>query len=120
MGRFQGDLPERTYQFARVIVRIVRAMPPGNEAWVIGRQLLKSGTAIGSNVSEADMALTKREFTSFCNIARREANETRYWLRLCRDEQILDDEAASPAIATAEEFQRILATIVRKTRSEDG
>ncbi len=120
MGRFQGNLPERSYQFARRIVQIVRRIPSGSEAWVIGRQLLKAGTSIGANVCEADGALTKREFAWYCNVARREAGETRFWLRLCRDEHILDESVAAPLITEAEELERVLAAIVLKTRTKVG
>ena len=120
MGRFQGDLPERTYLFARRVVQAVRTIVPGGEAWTIGRQLLKSGTSVGANVAEADTSLTAKEFAAFCNIARREANETRLWLRLCRDEAILSEAVAEPLLVECEEFERILATIIRKTRGQDG
>lgn len=118
MGRFHGDLPERTYQFARMTVRLVRSMPPGTEGWVVGKQLLKSGTSVGANISEADAALTEREFVSSCNIARRESNETRFWLRLCADEGILSHATAQPAMQEIDEIGRILTTIVRRTRGE--
>ena len=118
MGRFHGDLPERAYQFARVVVRIVRQMPQGTEAWTIGKQLLKSGTSIGANITEADAALTEAEFVSFCNIARREALETRFWRRLCKDESILPEQIIQSALQESDEIGRILTTIVRRTRGE--
>jgi four helix bundle protein len=118
MGRFNGDLPERTYQFARVVVRLVRQCPNCTEGWGIAKQLMKSGTSIAANVCEADAALTDREFISFCNIARRESLETRMWLRLARDEGVLTQELVETPLAEVEEIGRILTTIIRKTRSE--
>jgi four helix bundle protein len=116
VGRFQGDLPERTYQFARIIIRIIKTLPHCMEGWVIGKQLARSGTAIGANVCEADVALTDKEFVQFCNIARRETAETRYWLRLCQDElKIVGDELNS-ALQELDELSRILTTIVQKSR----
>jgi four helix bundle protein len=118
MGRFHGDLPERTYEFARAITRMVRQIPAGTEGWTIGKQLLRCGTSVGANVSEADAALTEAEFASICNIARRESLETRFWLRLVKDESILPEPIVQPALQEAEEIGRILTTIVRRTRGE--
>jgi four helix bundle protein len=69
-------------------------------------------------VCEADAGLTSKEFAQFCNIARREALETRFWLRLCRDEAILHGENVDRAFNEVDELGRILTTIVRKTRNE--
>jgi four helix bundle protein len=49
---------------------------------IIRTQLAKAGTSIGANVEEADGALTKKDFVNKIAIARKEAKETRYWLRL--------------------------------------
>jgi len=117
-GRFQGDLSERTYQFARVIIGIVKRLPHRTEGWVIGRQLAKSGTSIGADICEADAALTDREFVMFCNIARREALETRYWLRVCSDETLLESASVSIALKEVDELGRILTTIVRRSRGQ--
>ena len=84
MPRFQGDLPERTFLFADAVLDLVEQIPNVPVCWVAIRQLSGRGTSVGANVCEADDALTSAEFTSICNIARREARETQYWLRLCR------------------------------------
>jgi len=55
---------------------------------VIRTQLVKSGTSIGANVEEADGAVTKRDFTNKITIARKEAKETKYWLKLIAGENI--------------------------------
>ena len=115
MGRFHGDLPERTYQFALAVCNVVRGFPSGTFGWVIGRQLLKSGTSVGANTEEADCALTEREFAQFCNIARREAAESRYWIRLCAENNLINPESAANLRAEADELVRILSTIVHKT-----
>ncbi|MCI0364203.1 MAG: four helix bundle protein [Phycisphaerales bacterium] len=99
-------------------VQLVREIAPGNEAWTIGRQLLKSGTAIAANICEADTALTEKEFVQFCNIARREAVEARMWLRLCDDERILPASRLEDPLREVDEVGRILTTIIRRTRGE--
>lgn len=51
--------------------------------FVIARQLLKSGTSIGANVTEAQNAESKDDFIHKMKIAAKEADETKYWLTLC-------------------------------------
>lgn len=115
--RLQGDLPRRSFHLALTILDLVDALPQGTKGWVIGRQLLKSGTSVGANLEEANHALTEAEFASFCNVARREAAETAYWLRLCVESGLLSSEAVTPAQDQAIELTRILSSIVRKTKA---
>ena len=116
MGRFNGDMPARTFAFATSMIDAIDCLPHNTKGWVIGKQLLRSGTSVGANTEEADCALTDREFAQFCNIARREAAESRFWLRLCVDRGLLTAESSQPLIDEADQLVRILSTIVRKTR----
>jgi four helix bundle protein len=54
-----------------------------SKKWVIAKQILRSGTSIGANVSEAQFAESKKDFIHKLKIAAKEANETSYWLKLC-------------------------------------
>jgi len=116
MARFQGDLPNRTYRFSLVVMSLVDQLPRGTTGWELGKQPLRSGIGVGANVREADVAFTDREFAHLCNIARREAHETHYWLSLCRDHDLLRGDALADAIREADELHRILSTIVQKTQ----
>jgi four helix bundle protein len=117
MGRFKGDLPERTYRFAKDITDLIDQLPSGTKGWVIGRQLLKSGTSVGANTEEADCALTDREFMQFCNVARRESAESRFWLRLCMDCGLLSMDVVTKPCNEMDELVKIFTTVIRNTRS---
>ena len=54
-----------------------------NKKWVVAKQIIRSGTSIGANVSEAQFAESKKDFIHKLKIAAKEANETSYWLKLC-------------------------------------
>jgi four helix bundle protein len=116
MARIQGDLPDRTYRFGLAILNLVDEIPNVPKGWEMTRQLLRGGTSIGANVQEADVALTAREFALFCNIARREANESHYWLRMARDGGLIAAQRVNHCVDEASELASILATIVRKTQ----
>ena len=115
MSRIQGDLKERTFAFAVAIMKLVDQLPNKPKGWEVGRQLIRSGTSIGANVREADSAFTERDFAHTCNIARKEAGETHYWLQLCTRSELLSGEDCDAAIREVDELVRILSSIVRKT-----
>ena len=98
-----------------MILSIVRTLPKDAGGGAVARQLARSGTSIGANVHEADVALTDPEFTHSCSIARKEASETLYWLRLCRADGLLVGPSLDAAITEADELLHILSTIVKRT-----
>ena len=73
-----------TFDFALKIIKYVELLEK-NHKYVIARQLLKSGTSIGANVREAQNAESKPDFIHKLKIAAKEADETEYWLLLCKE-----------------------------------
>jgi four helix bundle protein len=86
---------------------------------VVARQLARCGTGIGSNVEEAQDAHTKKEFVRKMNIARGEARETLYWLRLIRDADLIDEDRLTDIIRESDELVRIPVTIVKRARDNE-
>lgn len=113
-GRFRGNLPERTFELAKVVLDLVDELPSNCKRWVIAKQLARCGTSVGANIAEADEAQTDAEFTHRCSIARKEASETRYWLRLCKAKALIHPAALDEALKEVDEIVRILVSIVRK------
>ncbi|MDD5593984.1 MAG: four helix bundle protein [Candidatus Margulisbacteria bacterium] len=107
------DIRERLFLFSRRILQICRNLPNSAECEVIKKQLSKAGTSIGANFEEADGALTKRDFVNKVAIARKEAKETKYWLRIVNDVSVyrvnLTDDNRE-----AEEIICILSSILKK------
>ena len=110
------DLHERTYQFAVRAVRLVQALPPNTAGWVLGRQVARSGTSVGSNVEEAKGAQSRADFIHKMSIALKEARETLYWLRLIRDAELVKPQRLATLITECDELVRILTAIVKKSR----
>ena len=105
---------ERTYRFALDVVLLYRELVAGREL-VLGRQLLRSGTSIGANVEEAIAAQSRRDFIAKLAIARKEARETNYWLRLLRDSGIGETERVAPLERESAILVRILTAIILAT-----
>ena len=111
------DICERTFQFAIRIVNFCKKLDqkPG-AIWILSKQLLRSGTSIGANVEEGQAGQSRPDFIAKYSIARKEARETAYWLRLVsatmRDhqpeiEELLDETG---------QLIKILTTIIKNAR----
>ncbi len=73
-----------TFGFALKIIEFVESLEQ-NHKYIIARQLLKSGTSIGANVREAQHAESRSDFIHKIKIASKDAEETIYWLQLCKN-----------------------------------
>lgn len=76
------DLEERTGHFGEQIIRFARKIPPDNVTRSLVTQLVKAGTSVGANYCEADDAESKKDFRHKIGICKKEARETKHWLRM--------------------------------------
>ena len=79
----------KSFAFAVRIVNLYKMLTNDRKEYVLSKQLLRSGTSIGANVSEAERGQTKPDFYAKMCIALKEANETHYWLRLLYETEYL-------------------------------
>jgi four helix bundle protein len=111
------DLCERTFQFAVRIIKLYQELDrQAGAGRTIGKQLLRSGTSIGSNVEEGQAGQSRADFVSKYSVARKEARETHYWLRLLVATEILSSEKLGGLLSECDELIAILTTIIRKTK----
>lgn len=113
-GRY--DLEERTLKYAKSISRFVKRLPRTICNQEDGRQLVKSSGSVGANYIEANEALSKKDFLMRMKIARKEAKESRYWLRLL--DVSLNHELRSECdslIGETSELLKILSAIINKS-----
>ncbi len=110
------DLQERTFEFARRIVKLCQHLDrtPGVSR-VLANQLLRSGTSIGANVEEGQAGQSRADFVSKMSIACKEARETHYWLRLLVAAEIVDQTRLSGLLDESNQLVAILTTIVRNS-----
>ena len=78
----ENIIVDKSFSFAVRIVNLYKYLYNEQKEYVLSKQLLRSGTSIGANVSEAERAQSKADFISKMSIALKEANETNYWLKL--------------------------------------
>ena len=116
------DIQDRAFLFSTEIVDFCRpALPPGGIIRELARQLVRSGTSIGANLEEADAGQSKPDFRSKVAISRKEARETRYWLRLMVHADPSLKHRAAPLIDEARQLIAILTTIkLNSEQNDDG
>lgn len=116
----KADVVQLSFELAVKIIKLVNEFPKTTAGFELGRQLLRAGTSIGANVEEAQGARTKPEFINSMNIAKREARETRFWLRVMTTSGLLKKELAGPFVEEAERLIRILTAIVKTSEQRRG
>ena len=117
-GSKPRDICERTFSFAVEIVTLCRSLEQADSAaCALARQLIRSGTSIGANVEEAQGGQSRADFISKYAIARKEARETHYWLRLLAATGIVTDNAVSTLIQECNELIAILTAIIKNTQA---
>jgi four helix bundle protein len=109
------DLDERTYQFARRVRAFVKRLPKTIGNFEDGKQLIRSSGSVGSNYIEANEPLGDKDFLVHAKICRKEAKESRYWLRLVDtgvNEQLEAERGV--LIKEAQELTLIFNAIIRR------
>ncbi len=110
------DLEERTELFAKRTRDFVRTVPKDHANVEYGRQLIRSASSIGANDLEANEALSKKDFLMRIKISRKEAKESRYWLRLITpgENQVREQVCL---VQESTELLMILSAILRKSQN---
>lgn len=73
---------EKAFAFAVRIVKLCRYLQNKKHEYILSKQMIRSGTSIGANITEAQQGQSKADFTAKMVIALKETAETKYWLRL--------------------------------------
>jgi four helix bundle protein len=108
------DLEDRTFAFAKSCRGLVKTLPKTIGNAEDGRQLVRSSGSVGANYIEANEALSKKDFVCRIKICRKEAKETRYWLRLVE----VPDQSGPQRdglVQEAQELMNIFGAIIRKS-----
>ena len=106
------NLKDRTKQFALRVMRLYRALPRREEARIIGKQVLRSGTSVGANYRAACRVRSKAEFVAKLGIVLEEADETVFWLELLQESSLVSAEKLAPLVQEARELAAIFVTSI--------
>jgi four helix bundle protein len=111
-----NPLADKSYQLALQIVNVYKELTNSKKEFILSKQLLRSGTSIGANVTEANGAISNADFSAKISIAYKESLETKYWLSLFKDSDFLSKIEFDKLHSNTDELSKILFSILKKTR----
>ena len=113
----QYDLEDRTFEFANNVRSFVKKLHKSIANIEDGKQVIRSSGSVGANYIEANESLSKKDFIMRIKICRKEAKESRYWLRLIDiDEQPELEKERNGLIQEASELTKIFGAILEKSK----
>lgn len=118
INKSENVLKNKSYVFALQVVKLCRKLQEEQREYVLSKQLLRSGTAIGALTEEANQAESKADFIHKLSIANKEANETQYWIRLLIDSDIIDSEDGKILLENCIELVRIVTASIKTSKSK--
>lgn len=115
-------LREESYAFAIRVVRLNQFLCNEKKEYVLSKQLLRSGTAVGALIKEAEFGQSRADFRNKMTIALKEANESVYWLNLLRDTDYITEKMFQSMSDDCLELVRMLVATVKTTKKsvDDG
>ncbi len=115
----KNEILDLSFDFALEIIKLVKYLK-ANKEFVMSSQLLRSGTSIGANISEAQAAQSTNDFISKMSIASKEARETEYWLRLLDKSNYLDEyQNKSVLFSSIQSIVKLLTSIIKTTQEKN-
>ena len=114
----ENIVAELSLEFAVRIVNLNKYLRQNKKEFVISAQVLRSGTSIGANIAESQMAQSTPDFISKLHIALKEASETKYWLDLLLRTRYVTDEQYRSLNKDLRVIIGLLVTIVKKVKGD--
>ena len=119
-GKALYPILDKAEAFALRIVKLYQCLVERGER-VMSKQVLRSGTSIGANITEGHYGASRADFINKYAIAEKEAAETRYWLNLLMKSGYLqEDEVTRSLVADCTELVRLLAASIKTARKSDA
>ena len=112
----ENIIKDKTYEFALQVVKVSQDIINIKREFVLSRQILRSGTAIGALAREAEHAESKADFIHKMNIALKEANETDYWVDLLYGSDYISKEIYNKLKSKITEILKLLISIIKTSK----
>ena len=109
-------LQEKSFYFAIRCVNLYKHLTTVKNEYVLSKQMLRSGTSIGANVTESRNAQSDADFISKHSIALKEADETQYWFELLKMTEYLDENEFSSLTNDLTELIAMLTSTIKKKK----
>jgi len=119
-GNSKYDLEERTFAFAKEVREFVDELPKSVITIEDGKQLVRASGSVGANYVEANEAVSKKDFHHRIKVARKEAKESKYWLRLLESKSSDTETSRKELIKEATELMEVFSSILISSQDDSN
>ena len=113
----KGPLQLKSFAFGAEAYRLCAALWKTEKEWILTRQLMRSSTSIGAMCAESEHAQSKSDFINKLSIARKECNESLYWITMMFEVGLIKENVAERLASQAEELMRILTASIKTAQA---
>ncbi|MBL7473759.1 four helix bundle protein [Robertkochia sediminum] len=113
-------IKDKSFSFALDIIKCYKSLLTEKKEYVMSKQLLRSGTAIGALYREAEHAESKADFIHKMAMAQKESNETLYWIDLLKASEYIDKDVYCALKTKNDSINKIISSIILTTKSRKG
>jgi four helix bundle protein len=107
---------QKSFSFAVRIIKLYKYLGDSKKEYILSKQILRSGTAIGALVRESEYAESKKDFIHKLHIGLKEANETLYWLELLNETNFITLKMFESIKVDCEELMKLLTSIIKTSK----
>jgi four helix bundle protein len=115
MGKY--IVREKSFSFALRIVNLYKYLTEEKREYVLSKQVLRSGTAVGALIREAEQGESKADFIHKLAISLKEAKETEYWSEILFYSDYIEEKSYQSIYADVQEIIKLLTSIIKTSRS---
>ncbi|RPI99255.1 MAG: four helix bundle protein [Deltaproteobacteria bacterium] len=115
----QDQMKKRTKEFAKRIINLCRQLPETREGRLIGNQIFRSGTSVGSNYRSACRGRLRPDFIAKLGLVLEETDETLFWLELIWETEIMKTEQVTGLMKEAKELTAIFVSSLNKAKERE-
>ena len=116
MTKKENIVMNKSYAFALRMIKLYKFLNTEQKEFILSKQALRSGTAIGALIRESEHAQSKADFIHKMSIALKEANETEYWLMLLKDSDFISENSFNSIIDDCRELIKLLISIIKTSK----
>ncbi len=108
----------KSLTFAKRVIKLYKYLCDEHKKFILSKQLLRSGTSIGANITEAQCGYSKKDFLFKIQIAYKECAETSYWLELLYSSEYLTQSEYDSINLDCKELMKLLSSITKTTKEK--
>ena len=114
---YKNSVVNKSFKFAIRIIKFYKILiERENKYYPLFKQLLRSGTSIGANITEAQSSPSKKDFINKLNIGLKEANETKYWIELLKETELINEKEYLSVLNDCTELIKLLTSIIKTSK----